>query len=89
VTTYPVANAVSLTARSFLAQPLGGTPFFLIRLALFTASSLLWGYAWNLDWLLLFPHRAGSRRRHGATGTVDPGEFLPARKARPGLLSGG
>ncbi|HEX3410875.1 MAG TPA: DHA2 family efflux MFS transporter permease subunit [Stellaceae bacterium] len=54
VTTYLVANAVSLTASSFLAQLLGRRHFFLICLALFTASSLLCGYAWNLDTLLLF-----------------------------------
>jgi DHA2 family multidrug resistance protein len=54
VTTYLVANAVSLTASSFLARLLGRKNFFLICLALFTASSLLCGYAWNLDALLLF-----------------------------------
>ena len=54
VTTYLVANAVSLTASSFLARLLGRKRFFLICLALFTASSLLCGYAWNLDALLLF-----------------------------------
>jgi MFS transporter, DHA2 family, multidrug resistance protein len=54
VTTYLVANAVALTASSFLAQLLGRRRFFLICLALFTASSLLCGYAWNLDSLLLF-----------------------------------
>jgi DHA2 family multidrug resistance protein len=54
VTTYLVANAVSLTASSFLAQMLGRRRFFLICLAVFTASSLLCGYAWNLDSLLLF-----------------------------------
>jgi MFS transporter, DHA2 family, multidrug resistance protein len=54
VTTYLVANAVALTASSFLARLLGRKGFFLICLALFTASSLLCGYAWNLDALLLF-----------------------------------
>ena len=54
VTTYLVANAVSLTASSFLARLLGRKRFFLICLALFTASSVLCGYAWNLEALLLF-----------------------------------
>jgi MFS transporter, DHA2 family, multidrug resistance protein len=54
VTTYLVANAVSLTASPFLARLLGRKTFFLICLALFTASSLLCGYAWNLDAVLLF-----------------------------------
>ena len=47
VTTYLVANAVSLTASSFLARLLGRKAFFLTCLALFTASSLLCGYAWH------------------------------------------
>ena len=54
VTTYLVANAVSLTASSFLAQRLGRKPFFLVCLALFTASSVLCGFAPNLNMLLLF-----------------------------------
>jgi DHA2 family multidrug resistance protein len=54
VTTYLVANAVALTASAFLARFFGRKPFFLICLALFTASSLLCAYAWNLDSLLLF-----------------------------------
>ena len=54
VTTYLVANAVSLTASTFLTQRLGRKTFFLICLALFTASSVLCAYASNLDALLLF-----------------------------------
>ena len=54
ITTYLVANAVALTASSTLARYLGRKRFFLICLALFTASSLLCGYAWSLDTLLLF-----------------------------------
>src|SRR5580658_569120 len=54
ITTYLVANAVSLTASSFLAPRLGRKSFFLICLALFTASSVLCGFAPNLQALLLF-----------------------------------
>jgi len=54
VTTYLVSNAVALTASSFFAQFLGRKTFFLVCLALFTASSLLCGFAWNLQSLLLF-----------------------------------
>jgi MFS transporter, DHA2 family, multidrug resistance protein len=54
VTTYLVANAVALTASSFLTRQLGRKSFFLICLALFTLSSVLSGYAWNLQSLLLF-----------------------------------
>jgi DHA2 family multidrug resistance protein len=54
VTTYLVANAIALTASSFLARWLGRKSFFLICLALFTVSSVLCGFAWNLQSLLLF-----------------------------------
>ncbi|HEY2531767.1 MAG TPA: DHA2 family efflux MFS transporter permease subunit, partial [Xanthobacteraceae bacterium] len=54
VTTYLVANAVSLTASSYLAQRFGRKPFFLVCLSLFTVSSVLCGFASNLDELLLF-----------------------------------
>src|SRR6201996_6135192 len=54
VTTYLVANAIILTASSFLARRLGRKTFFLISLGLFTLSSLLSGVAPNLNALLLF-----------------------------------
>ncbi|HEY1881194.1 MAG TPA: DHA2 family efflux MFS transporter permease subunit [Caulobacteraceae bacterium] len=54
VTTYLVANAVSLTASPFMAKWLGRKTFFLICLGLFTLSSVLCAQAWNLDALLLF-----------------------------------
>jgi DHA2 family multidrug resistance protein len=54
VTTYLVANAVSLTGSSYFAQRLGRKRFFLICLTLFTASSVLCGFAPNLQSLLLF-----------------------------------
>jgi MFS transporter, DHA2 family, multidrug resistance protein len=54
VTTYLVANAIILTASSYLANRLGRKPFFLICLALFTISSWLCGVAWSLQSMLLF-----------------------------------
>src|SRR5258705_10110284 len=54
VTTYLVSNAIILTASSFLARMLGRKPFFLICLGLFTLSSILCGFAPNLNVLLLF-----------------------------------
>ena len=54
VTTYLVANAVSLTASPFLARALGRKIFFLICLGLFSISSILCAQAWSLDALLLF-----------------------------------
>src|SRR5246127_5012266 len=54
VTTYLVSNAIILTASSYLARMLGRKTFFLICLGLFTLSSLLSGFAPNLNALLLF-----------------------------------
>ena len=54
VTTYLVANAIILTASSYLAKTFGRKPFFLVSLGLFTLSSLLCGNAPNLNALLLF-----------------------------------
>src|SRR5712672_1130210 len=54
VTTYLVANAIILTASSYLAKTFGRKPFFLISLGLFTLSSLLCGNAPNLNALMLF-----------------------------------
>ena len=54
VTTYLVANAVILTASSFLARMFGRKPFYLACVALFTLSSVLCGFAWNIQSLLVF-----------------------------------
>ena len=54
VTTYLVANAVSLTVSAFLDKAIGRKALFLICLVLFTASSVLCGIAWTLQLLLLF-----------------------------------
>ncbi|HUN44187.1 MAG TPA: DHA2 family efflux MFS transporter permease subunit [Acetobacteraceae bacterium] len=54
VTTYLVANAIILTASSWLAKRLGRKAFFLVCLTLFTVSSLMCGMAWSLQSLLLF-----------------------------------
>ncbi|MGF6307283.1 DHA2 family multidrug resistance protein [Bradyrhizobium sp. i1.8.4] len=54
VTSYLVSNAIILTASSFLARMLGRKRFFLICLGIFTVSSILCGFAPNLNALLLF-----------------------------------
>jgi DHA2 family multidrug resistance protein len=54
ITTYLVSNAVALTASPFLARLFGRKDFFLICLALFTASSVLCGFAWSLQSLVAF-----------------------------------
>src|ERR1700730_8828776 len=53
VTTYLVSNAIILTASSFSVRVLGRRRFFLICLGAFTFSSLLCGFAPNLNALLL------------------------------------
>jgi DHA2 family multidrug resistance protein len=54
VTTYLVANAIIVTATSYLAKRIGRKAFFLGCLGMFTVSSVLCGIAWNLQVLLLF-----------------------------------
>jgi DHA2 family multidrug resistance protein len=54
VTTYLVANAIIVTATSFLAKRFSRKSFFLTCLTLFTVSSVLCGFAWNLQTLLFF-----------------------------------
>jgi MFS transporter, DHA2 family, multidrug resistance protein len=54
ITTYLVANAVVLTASSFLAKMFGRKRFFLVSVALFIVSSVLCAFAWNIQSLLLF-----------------------------------
>ncbi len=81
VTTYLVANAVSLTASPFLARALGRKIFFLICLGLFSVSSILCAQAWNLELAAPVPHppRPG-RRRHGAGLAVHSGGFVSPEK---------
>ena len=85
VTTYLVSNAIILTASAFLAKKIGRKTFFLICLALFTASSVLCGIAWNLQTLLLFRIMQGLGGGGMVPVAVDPGRCVPADKARPGL----
>ena len=54
VTTYLVANAASLTVSPFLGRWFGRKTFFLLCLAIFTASSVACGFAWNLQSLVVF-----------------------------------
>ncbi|CAO4173506.1 DHA2 family efflux MFS transporter permease subunit [Methylorubrum populi] len=54
VTSYLVANAITLIASSFLAKRYGRKAFFLWSVALFTLSSVLCGFAWSLESLLFF-----------------------------------
>ncbi len=54
VTTYLVANAIVLCASSWLVEIFGRKNFFMACTALFTLSSFLCGFAWNLQSLQSF-----------------------------------
>src|SRR5216683_1754789 len=90
VTTYLVANAIILTASSYLARRLGRKTFFLICLGLFTLSSLLSGFAPNLNALLLFRIMQGV----GGGGMVPVAQsiladlFPPAKRGQAFALFG-
>src|SRR5882672_12270374 len=90
VTTYLVANAIILTASSYLAKTFGRKPFFLICLGLFTLSSLLSGFAPNLNALLLFRIMQGV----GGGGMVPVAQsiladlFPPAKRGQAFALFG-
>jgi len=90
VTIYLVSNAIILTASPFLARMLGRKTFFLISLGLFTLSSLLSGYAPNLNALLLFRILQGL----GGGGMVPVAQsiladsFPPARRGQAFALFG-
>jgi MFS transporter, DHA2 family, multidrug resistance protein len=90
VTTYLVSNAIILTASSFLARLLGRKTFFLSCLALFTVSSVLCGFAWNLQSLLLFRILQGI----GGGGMVPVSQsiladsFPPAKRSQAFALFG-
>src|SRR6201747_2167202 len=54
ITTYLAANSIVLCASGWIAGMFGRKNFFLLCIALFTVSSLLCGFAWNLQALLVF-----------------------------------
>src|SRR6201984_3305098 len=90
VTTYLVANAIILTASSYLARRLGRKPFFLISLGLFTLSSLLCGFAPNLNALLLFRilQGVGGGGMVPAAQSILADSFPPAKRGQAFALFG-
>jgi DHA2 family multidrug resistance protein len=54
LTSYLVANAIILTASSWLATALGRKRFYIICVIVFTVSSFLCGAAWSLSSLIFF-----------------------------------
>src|ERR1700742_532310 len=53
ITTYLVANSIVLCASGWVAQIFGRKNVFMVCSAAFTVSSLLCGFAWNLQALLI------------------------------------
>jgi MFS transporter, DHA2 family, multidrug resistance protein len=90
ITTYLVANSIVLCASGWIAQMFGRKNFFLVCIALFTLSSLLCGFAWNLQALLIFRVMQGL-----AGGGMTPvaqsilaAAFPPAKRAQGFALYG-
>ncbi len=54
ITTYLVSNAIIIPITGWLSRLLGRKAYLLFSIALFTASSLLCGLAWNLESLIVF-----------------------------------
>jgi DHA2 family multidrug resistance protein len=54
ITSYLVANAIVLSISGWLATVIGRKRFYMICVATFTLASLLCGFAWNLQSLVLF-----------------------------------
>src|SRR5215472_2117127 len=54
ITSYLVANAIVLSISGWLATVIGRKRFYMMCVATFTLASLLCGFAWNLEALVLF-----------------------------------
>ena len=54
ITSYLVANAIVLSISGWLSTVIGRKRFYMICVATFTVASLLCGFAWNLQALVLF-----------------------------------
>ncbi|MCK1405764.1 DHA2 family efflux MFS transporter permease subunit [Bradyrhizobium sp. 76] len=54
ITSYLVANAIVLSISGWLSTVIGRKRFYMICVAIFTVSSFLCGFAWNLQALVLF-----------------------------------
>jgi MFS transporter, DHA2 family, multidrug resistance protein len=54
ITSYLVANAIVLSISGWLATVIGRKRFYMICVATFTVASLLCGFAWSLESLVLF-----------------------------------
>ena len=90
ITTYLVANAVIIPVSGWLANVIGRKRYYMLCVAIFTASSLLCGLAWNLQSLIFFRIVQGL-----GGGGMAPSEqsiladtFPPAKRAQAFALYG-
>ena len=90
VTTYLIANAVVLPASGWLSNVLGRKRFYMICVALFTASSLLCGLAPNLSLLIVFRFLQGLGGGGMPTSeqAILADTFPPARRGQAFALYG-
>ena len=85
ITSYLVANAIVLSISGWLSTVIGRKRFYMICVAIFTFASLLCGFAWSLQALVLFRILQGSAAAAWHQRAGDPGGFVSARETRPGL----
>ena len=87
ITSYLVANAIVLSISGWLATVIGRKRFYMICVGTFTLASLLCGFAWNLEALVLFRILQGLGGGGMATSeqAILADSFLSTSQARPGL----
>ena len=81
LTSYLVANAIILPMSAWLSRVFGRKRYYMICVALFTATSFLCGIAPSLAMLIFFRvHARNRRRRFGAGRAGNPGRHFPHGK---------
>ena len=88
VTTYLVANSVVLAASGWIAEMFGRKNFFLVCIALFTISSLLCGFAWSLQALLLLMQGLAGGGMTPVAQSILAAAFPPAKRNQGFALYG-
>ncbi|WP_234681708.1 DHA2 family efflux MFS transporter permease subunit [Bradyrhizobium monzae] len=90
ITSYLVANAIVLSISGWLSTVIGRKRFYMICVATFTVSSLLCGFAWNLQSLVLFRILQGLGGGGMATSeqAILADSFPPARRGQAFAIYG-
>ena len=85
VTSYLVANAIVLSISGWLSTVIGRKRFYMMCVAIFTFASLLCGFAWSLQALVLFRILQASAAAVWplASRRSSPIHFRPKNAARP------